>query len=335
MEEVKRSLSEMVLAPLYHPDLFARLGITPPRGILLHGPPGCGKTHTVRALVAEVDARSPVRVAFFSRKGADCLGKYHGDAERTLRLLFDQVGEGCVCSGMHGGGQHHFGRHFAFYWGFLLASHADAHCPGSRRPILAVCHAHPSSLLSHAVCMALPAKHPPVYPLPLPQARLMAPSIIFLDELDALVPPRSVRAGTSDQIYASVVATLLACMDGAAERGQVVVIAATNRWGVWVYGLQLGGESGMRTTLCKLAQPLTAYTLARLSTAAARHGSTHPLASRHPFLSILQLDAHNTRGMPPPVCAGPRASTPPCAALGALTEKYTLGCPRPPHAPPC
>ncbi|EFJ48548.1 hypothetical protein VOLCADRAFT_34151, partial [Volvox carteri f. nagariensis] len=60
-------------------------------------------------------------------------------------------------------------------------------------------------------------------------ARRVAPSIIFLDELDALVPRRSVAAGGADQIYASVVATLLALMDGVADRGQVVVIGATNR----------------------------------------------------------------------------------------------------------
>lgn len=61
------------------------------------------------------------------------------------------------------------------------------------------------------------------------QARRRAPSIVFLDELDALVPSRNVRAGTGDQIYASIVSTLLSLMDGVTARGQVVVIAATNR----------------------------------------------------------------------------------------------------------
>ena len=61
------------------------------------------------------------------------------------------------------------------------------------------------------------------------QAEKHAPAIIFMDELDGLVPARSARAGGSDQIYASVVSTLLALMDGVADRGAVIVIGATNR----------------------------------------------------------------------------------------------------------
>ncbi|GIL74854.1 hypothetical protein Vretifemale_4719, partial [Volvox reticuliferus] len=153
LQAVIQSLREMVLLPLLHPGLMEKLGMAgaaPPRGILLHGLPGTGKTLVVRALAGEVARTSPVPVALFARGGADVLGKYHGDAERTLRLLFEE-------------------------------------------------------------------------------ARRRAPSIIFLDELDALAPRRSVSAGGADQIYASVVATLLALMDGVADRGQVVVIGATNR----------------------------------------------------------------------------------------------------------
>lgn len=58
----------------------------------------------------------------------------------------------------------------------------------------------------------------------------MAPSIIFLDELDGLVPARSANSSSGDQVFASVVSTLLALMDGVVDRGAVVIIGATNRW---------------------------------------------------------------------------------------------------------
>lgn len=86
-----RALREVVLLPLLYPDAFANLGVTPPRGVLLHGEPGCGKTHAARALAAECALASGVEVAFYARKGADCLGKFHGDAERELRLLFEHA----------------------------------------------------------------------------------------------------------------------------------------------------------------------------------------------------------------------------------------------------
>jgi len=140
----------MVLLPLLYPDLFQSLGISPPKGILFHGPPGTGKTLAARALAGACTKSSPVPVALFARKGADCLGKFHGEAERTLRLLFEE-------------------------------------------------------------------------------AKRRAPAIIFLDEIDALAPCRSSRSGGGDQIHASVVSTLLALMDGATDRGGVVVVGATNR----------------------------------------------------------------------------------------------------------
>ena len=62
------------------------------RGILLHGEPGTGKTLVARALAGACAKHSSKPVAFFARKGADCLGKFAGEAERTLRLLFDEVG---------------------------------------------------------------------------------------------------------------------------------------------------------------------------------------------------------------------------------------------------
>jgi len=150
MDDVVRQLREMVLLPLQYPDLFRHLGVSPPRGILFHGVPGTGKTLAARALAGACARHSPTPVTFFARKGADCLGKFVGEAERTLRLMFQE-------------------------------------------------------------------------------ASTRAPAIIFLDELDALVPARGRGAGHQDQIHASVVSTLLTLMDGMADRGNVVVVASTNR----------------------------------------------------------------------------------------------------------
>lgn len=93
LQNVVQCMKEVVILPLLYPGCFDSLGITPPRGVLLHGYPGTGKTLVVRALVGAC-ARGGKRIAYFSRKGADCLGKYVGDAERQLRLLF-QVAEQC------------------------------------------------------------------------------------------------------------------------------------------------------------------------------------------------------------------------------------------------
>jgi SpoVK/Ycf46/Vps4 family AAA+-type ATPase len=68
-----------------------RCQLEAPGGVLLHGEPGTGKTLLVRALVEECSRMGGTPVAFFSRKGADCLGKYSGDAERLLRLLFKEA----------------------------------------------------------------------------------------------------------------------------------------------------------------------------------------------------------------------------------------------------
>ncbi|CAI5485106.1 unnamed protein product [Closterium sp. Yama58-4] len=146
LRPVIRSLTELVLLPLRYPSLFPSLGITPPRGVLLHGLPGTGKTLVVRAL-AGACARGEREVAFFARHGADCLGKYVGDAEKHLRLLFEV-------------------------------------------------------------------------------AKQRQPSIIFFDELDGLAPA---RGPNQDPTHSSVVATLLALLDGLDSRGAVTVIAATNR----------------------------------------------------------------------------------------------------------
>ncbi|XP_031405064.1 uncharacterized protein LOC116213998 [Punica granatum] len=93
LQDVIRCMKEVVILPLLYPEFFDNLGLTPPRGVLLHGYPGTGKTLVVRALIGAC-ARGDKRIAYFARKGADCLGKYVGDAERQLRLLF-QVAEKC------------------------------------------------------------------------------------------------------------------------------------------------------------------------------------------------------------------------------------------------
>ncbi|XP_043485205.1 ATPase family AAA domain-containing protein 2-like isoform X3 [Leptopilina heterotoma] len=139
-------LKEMVVFPMMYPDVFERFHITPPKGVLFHGPPGTGKTLIARALANEC-SQANRKVAFFMRKGADCLSKWVGESERQLRLLFEQ-------------------------------------------------------------------------------AQQMKPSIIFFDEIDGLAPVRSTK---QDQIHASIVSTLLALMDGLSDRGEVIVIGATNR----------------------------------------------------------------------------------------------------------
>ncbi|XP_030460878.1 uncharacterized protein LOC115681173 isoform X2 [Syzygium oleosum] len=93
LQDVIRCMKEVVILPLLYPEFFDNLGITPPRGVLLHGYPGTGKTLVVRSLIGSC-ARGDKRIAYFARKGADCLGKYVGDAERQLRLLF-HVAEKC------------------------------------------------------------------------------------------------------------------------------------------------------------------------------------------------------------------------------------------------
>ncbi|MFC8297702.1 AAA family ATPase [Micromonospora orduensis] len=140
--EVKQTLTESVLWPLTYPDTFARLGVQPPRGVLLYGPPGCGKTYLVTALAGSG------RANVLSVKGAELLSKWVGESERAVRELF-------------------------------------------RR------------------------------------AREAAPTLIFLDEVDALAPVRgqATDGGTTDR----VVAALLTELDGVETLRNVVVVGATNR----------------------------------------------------------------------------------------------------------
>ncbi|KAJ5312883.1 hypothetical protein N7508_003713 [Penicillium antarcticum] len=83
-------LKEMVSLPLLYPEIFQRFKITPPRGVLFHGPPGTGKTLMARALANSVSSEGK-KVTFYMRKGADALSKWVGEAERQLRLLFDEA----------------------------------------------------------------------------------------------------------------------------------------------------------------------------------------------------------------------------------------------------
>ncbi|GAA4730658.1 ATPase [Phytohabitans rumicis] len=142
MVEVKQVLTESVLWPLTYPDTFARLGVQPPRGVLLYGPPGCGKTFLVKAIAGTGKAN------VLSVKGAELLSKWVGESERAVRELF-------------------------------------------RR------------------------------------AREAAPTLVFLDEVDALAPVRgqATDGGTTDR----VVAALLTELDGVEDLRNVVVIGATNR----------------------------------------------------------------------------------------------------------
>jgi transitional endoplasmic reticulum ATPase len=142
MAEARQALTEAVLWPLRHPDTFTRLGVDPPRGVLLYGPPGCGKTFVVRALA------STGQLSVHSVKGSELMDKWVGSSEKAVRELF-------------------------------------------RR------------------------------------ARDSAPSLVFLDEVDALAPRRgqSFDSGVTDR----VVAALLTELDGIDPLRDVVVLGATNR----------------------------------------------------------------------------------------------------------
>ncbi len=83
-EEIQR-IREMVELPMRHPEIFQRLGIDPPKGVLLLGPPGCGKTLLARAVANESDAN------FFSINGPEIISKFYGESEAKLREIFQQA----------------------------------------------------------------------------------------------------------------------------------------------------------------------------------------------------------------------------------------------------
>ena len=139
-EELQR-VRETIELPMRHPELFQKLGIEPPKGVLLYGPPGTGKTLIAKAVANES------RAHFIPIAGPEIISKYYGESEQKLREHFEE-------------------------------------------------------------------------------ARQNAPSIIFIDELDSIAPRREDVTG---EVERRVVAQLLTMMDGLEERGQVVVIGATNR----------------------------------------------------------------------------------------------------------
>lgn len=139
-EEILR-IREMVELPLRHPEIFQRLGIDPPKGVLLHGPPGCGKTLLARAVANESEAN------FYAINGPEIMSKFYGESEARMRKMFED-------------------------------------------------------------------------------AEKNAPSILFIDEIDAIAPKRGEVTG---EVERRVVAQLLASMDGLKGRGHVIVIGATNR----------------------------------------------------------------------------------------------------------
>ncbi|MBI1867376.1 MAG: CDC48 family AAA ATPase [Methylocystis sp.] len=141
MDREVAKIREMIELPLTHPEIFERLGMTPPKGVLLHGLPGCGKTLLARAVAHEADA------AFIYVSGPEIIQKFYGESEAQLRKIFED-------------------------------------------------------------------------------ARRRAPCIIFFDEIDSLAPKRERVEG---EVEKRVVAQLLALMDGLKSRGDVIVMAATNR----------------------------------------------------------------------------------------------------------
>ena len=136
-----KAMREIVELPLRHPELFSRLGVEPHSGVLLYGPPGCGKTLLARVIASESDAN------MYLINGPEIMNKYYGETEAKLREIFKE-------------------------------------------------------------------------------AKDNSPSIIFIDEIDAIAPKREEVYGDVEK---RVVAQLLELMDGLTERGNVIVLGASNR----------------------------------------------------------------------------------------------------------
>lgn len=85
MDDTIQQMREMVELPLRYPELFTRLGVDPPKGVLLHGPPGTGKTRLAQAVANESDAE------FFTINGPEIMGSGYGESEKALREVFEQA----------------------------------------------------------------------------------------------------------------------------------------------------------------------------------------------------------------------------------------------------
>ncbi|NHJ33234.1 MAG: CDC48 family AAA ATPase [Asgard group archaeon] len=154
LEDVIQKLREMIELPLRYPEIFEKLGVEAPKGLLLYGPPGTGKTMLAKAVANETDAH------FIHLSGPEIMSKFYGESEANIRGVFKEAEDN-------------------------------------------------------------------------------APSIVFIDEIDAIAPKRSEVTG---EVERRVVAQLLALMDGLESRGQVVVIAATNRVNSIDPALRRGGR---------------------------------------------------------------------------------------------
>jgi transitional endoplasmic reticulum ATPase len=91
LEETKRSLQEMILYPLEHPDKFLKFGMNPSRGVLFYGPPGCGKTLLAKAIATECSSN------FISIKGPELLTMWFGESEANVRDVFDKARQSSPC----------------------------------------------------------------------------------------------------------------------------------------------------------------------------------------------------------------------------------------------
>ncbi|RLF12475.1 MAG: AAA family ATPase, partial [Thermoprotei archaeon] len=87
LEDVKMRIREIVELPLKYPELFERLGIEPPKGVLLYGPPGCGKTLLAKAVANEAKAK------FYAINGPEIMSKFYGESEERLREIFKEAEE--------------------------------------------------------------------------------------------------------------------------------------------------------------------------------------------------------------------------------------------------